>query len=141
MSFLRRWRPRHLLLAWSAYWLGLILVTLWPAIVAAWRLSRAAAQGSVNAGVTDGVLSATFVNAGQTVWTGSISLSTLGLLLALPPLALWLVWFVASSRTNNAGEIGPTSQSKPGELARSDRALGMTDSFSQTSIRQRREES
>src|SRR4051812_16750787 len=141
MSFLRRWRPRHLLLAWSAYWLGVILVTLWPAIAAAWHLSRPNGHGSVNAGVADGVLSATLIDAGQTMWTGSISLSTLAMILALPPLALWLVWFAAASRTNNAGEIGPTSQSKRKELAGSDRTPGMTDSSSQTSIRPRREES
>lgn len=138
---LRRWRPRHLLLAWSAYWIALILVTLWPAIAAGWRLSRANGHGSFNAGVTDGVFSATLVDGGQTVWTGAISLSTLALLIALPPLAIWLVWFAMSSRTNNAEVIASTSQSKPRELAGSDRTPGMTEPFSQTSIRQRREES
>ena len=138
---LRRWRPRHLLLAWSAYWLGLILVTLWPAIAAGWRLSRENSHGSASAGVTDGILSAKIVDGGQLLWTGSTSLSSLVLLLFLPPLALWLVWFIASSRTNNAGERRPTNREQPRELVGSDRTPGMTESFSQTSIRQRREES
>src|SRR4051812_11252997 len=100
MRFLRRWRPRHLLLAWSAYWIGLVLVTLWPAIAAGWRLSRANGHGSANAGVTDGILSATIIAWGHRVWPGAISLSPLALLLAVPPLALWLVWFAVASRTN-----------------------------------------
>jgi hypothetical protein len=142
MTFsLRRWRPRHLLLAWCAYWLGLILVTLWPAILAGWRLSDEHGHGSASAGVADGVLSAKIIDSGQVLWTGSISLSALALLLALPPLALWLVWFIASSRTNNAGEMGPANRTKQGELLGSDRTPGMTKSFSQTSNRQRREES
>lgn len=140
MSFsLRRWRPRHLLLAWSAYWVGFILVTLWPAIAAGWRLSQNSTHGSVNAGVTDGVLSATIVQSGQTAWTGSIQLSTLGLLLALPPLVLWVIWFVTTSRTNNAGEIRPTQTRHP-ELKASDPTRTMTESLSQTSNRHRREE-
>lgn len=142
MNFsLRRWRPRHLLLAWSAYWLGLILVTLWPAIVAGWGLSGENSHGTVSAGVTDGILSARIVDSGQFLWTGSIPLSTLALLLCVPPLALWLVWFISSSRTNNAGEKGPTNRKQPRELVGSDRTPGMTESFSQTSIRQGREES
>jgi len=138
---LRRWRPRHLLLAWSAYWLALILVTLWPAIAAGWRLSNENSHGSATAGVGDGILSARIIESGQIVWTGSISFSTLALLLALPPLAIWLVWFLSSSRTNNAGEMGPTNRTKQRELVGSDRTPGVTESFSQTSIRQGREES
>jgi hypothetical protein len=142
MSFsLHRWRPRRLLLAWSAYWVGLILVKLWPAIAAGWRLSEADGRGSATAGVTDGILSAKIVDSGQTIWAGSIALSTLALLLAVPPLVLWLVWLISSSRTNNAGEMGPTNRTKQKELVGSDRTVGVTESFSQTSIRQEREES
>lgn len=142
MSFsLRRWRPRHLLLAWSAYWVGLILVKLWPAIAAGWRLSEAGGRGSATAGVTDGILSAKIVDSGQTIWAGSIALSTLALLLAVPPLVLWLVWLISSSRTNNAGEMAPTNRTKQKELVGSDRTVRVTESFSQTSIRQEREES
>ena len=100
----RRWRPRHLLLAWSAYWVGLVLVTLWPAIAAGWRMSQqAGGHGSANASMTDGILSANIVEAGHTTWAGSISVLTLAFLVAVPPLLLWLAWLAGSSRTNHAG--------------------------------------
>ena len=137
---LRRWRPRHLFLAWVVYWIGLAVVGLWPALAAGWRLSQNSSHGSVNAGVTDGVFNANIIQSGQTLWAGSVALSTIGLLIAVPPLALWVVWLLTSSRTNNAGEIRPT-QTRQRELKEADRTPGMTESFSQTSIRQRREES
>jgi hypothetical protein len=139
--FFRRWRPRHLFFAWLAYWIGLILVTLWPAIIAGWRLSRPNGHGSANASFTNGVLNANLVDAGRTIWAGSVSFSTLVLFLAIPPLVLWLVWLMTASRTNNAEEIGPTNRTRQKELAASDRTLGMNEPLSQTSIRQRREES
>jgi hypothetical protein len=139
--FLRRWRPRHLLLAWMTYWVGLILFTLWPAVTAAWRMSDSNSHGSITASVTDGILRATITETGHATWSGSITLTALGLLLAGPPLLLWLVWLLASSRTNNAGQIAPTNLQAAKELKASDRKPGMTESLSQTSIRQRREES
>ena len=39
-----RWRPRHLLLSWIAYWFVLGLVTVGPAIPAIWRATRGDAQ-------------------------------------------------------------------------------------------------
>lgn len=137
---LRRWQPRHLFLAWLAYWVGLIVLTLSPAIAALWRLSQTSGHGRATAGVTDGILSASITAGTQTLWTGSISLSSLALLLAGPPLALWIAWLIAASRTNNAGMIGP-NPTRGRELAESDRPPGMTESFSQTSTRRTREES
>jgi hypothetical protein len=138
---LRRWRPRHLFLAWLTYWVGLAVVTLGPAFVALRRLSGPNGHGTANAGFTNDVLSATIVNGNQTLWTGSISLLSLTLLLAGPPLALWIVWLITSSRTNNAGQIASTNQARQRELASSDRIPGVTEPSSQTSTRRAREES
>lgn len=137
----RWWRPRHLLLAWFAYWVGFILVTLGPGLLALWRVTRPDGHGSVNASMNDGVLSANIVETGRTVWAGSIPVLNLVLLLCLPPLAMWIVWVLATSRTNNAGTFATQEKMRQKELAGSDRTPGMTESFSQTSIRQKREES
>jgi hypothetical protein len=137
---LRRRSVRQLVQGWTAYWVTLALITLWPALAAAWRLSRAGGHGSAGAGLNDGLLSANIVEAGRTVWTGSISLSSLALLLTVPPLVMWIIWLATTSRTNNADEIAPANHPGKRELAASDRTPGMPESFSQTSTRQKREE-
>ena len=99
----RRFRVKKLLLAWSTYWLALIAVGLSPAIAAIWRMSQLPhGRGSVNAGVSDGGLSATVIQDGVATYKGSISLLAVTLLLALPPLVMWAV-FLFSSRTIDAG--------------------------------------
>ena len=114
----KRWKPSQLLLAWSAYWVGLVLVKLGPAFLAGWRMSQHVdSHGSANANVGDGILSANIVDGGRTVWTGSISVLTLALLIAVPPLVLWLVWLAGSSRTKHADEIAAGSRKTKHELA------------------------
>lgn len=142
LSF-RRWRPRHLLLAWSAYWVGLVLVKLGPAIVAGWRLSQqAGGHGSVNASMTDGILSANIIEGGHTTWAGSISVLTLAFLAAVPPLLLWLAWLADSSRTNHAGGKSVKNEKRPGELHAEEMRIGIIESStSSTSKRRAREES
>jgi hypothetical protein len=101
----RQFRVRTLLLGWTAYWLALIVVGLSPAIVAIWRMSQTPhGKGGVNAGVTDGVFSATVLQNGITTWSGSISFLALTLLIAVPPLLMWAFFFLTNSRTNNAGK-------------------------------------
>jgi hypothetical protein len=101
----RTFRVRNLLLAWSAYWLALIVVGLAPAISAISRVSRAGpGHGNVNAGFSDTGLHATVVQDGITTYSGSISTLALSLLLALPPLVMWAVFLIAAPRTINAGE-------------------------------------
>ena len=101
----RRFRVRNLLLGWAAYWLALIIVGLSPAIIAIYRVAGAApGHGHANAGITDGGLHATIVQDGVTTYNGAISLTTVALLLALPPLVMWVVFLIANARTNDAGE-------------------------------------
>jgi hypothetical protein len=98
------WRPRNLLLAWCAYWVALLLITLGPAIRAGWRMAQVPnSHGTVAVSLTDGVFLGTIGESGRTTWSGSVSLLTLALLVAIPPLLLWLVWLIGTSRTNNAG--------------------------------------
>ena len=136
---LRRWRPSHLLFAWSAYWVGLALVTLWPAILAGWRLSRQPhGHGSVAGGLANGVITATITDSGQTTWSGSVSFLTLVLLVTIPPLILWLLWLVGSSRTNNADEGALKARARQNEIQPPEPRTGIVDT--PTSKRRAREE-
>ena len=95
MAFsLRRWRPRHLLLSWIAYWLALAAVTLGPAIPALMRATATDAKGSMNASAGDQGVSITITADGGAAWSGAASLTAVVFWLVGPPLLLWLVWFV-----------------------------------------------
>jgi hypothetical protein len=100
MAFsLRRWRPRHLLAAWAAYWATLGMVVLRTPVMTAWRLTHLPeGHSSISAGLTNAVLNVTMSEDGATVWAGSVHLGTLALWLAVPPLVLWLVWLLLLPR-------------------------------------------
>ena len=97
MSFLSRWRPYQLLLAWIAYWVLLLAVTLGPALPAILRATREGGHGEINASFGDAIMSFTVKEAGQITWTGSAHFLTATLWIALPPLALWVLWLRARS--------------------------------------------
>ncbi len=90
----RRWRPTQLLLAWVAYWLGLGVVTLGPAVPAILRATGSDAKGSLTASYGDQGVSLTVTADGATAWSGTASLTAIVLWVVGPPLLLWLVWFV-----------------------------------------------
>jgi hypothetical protein len=141
LSF-KRWKPSQLLLAWSAYWAGLVLVKLGPALLAGWRMSQHVdGHGSANANMGDGILSANIVDGGRTVWSGSISVLTLALLVALPPLLIWLVWLAAPSRTKHADEIATGSRKTERELSAAEPRIGIIEISTSTPTRRAREES
>ena len=142
MTLFRRWRVHHLLLAWGAYWVGLILVTLWPAILAGWRLSKQPdGHGSAAANMGDGILTANIVDSGRTAWSGSISFLSLVLLVTVPPLVLWLIWLAGASRTNNAEGDALKNRTRQTELNATEPRIGITDTSPSTSKRRAREES
>lgn len=90
---LRQWRPRELLGAWIAYWIVLAIVTLSPAVAAIWRVSQAGGEhGDVSFSFTNFTLSLVVKLAGRTTYTGTTTLMTIALLVAGPPLILWLLW-------------------------------------------------
>ena len=128
MRFLpSRWRPRHLLLAWLAYWIGLILATLGPAIAAMVRLSQDPnSHGSASASFANDVISLTVSQAGAPTYSGSASLLVIVMLAAGPPLIIWLAWLVAASRTNNAGESAVRTNSR-NELHAAEPRIGIVD--------------
>jgi hypothetical protein len=90
-GFFRRLRPRDLFASWAAYWL-LLSLQLLPAVSAIWRATHSPNKGSVTASVGDWALSLSVNVAGQTIWSGSRHMLALALLVAGPPLLLWLLW-------------------------------------------------
>jgi hypothetical protein len=139
----QRWRPSQLLLAWSAYWIGLALVTLLPALAAGYRVTQLPDNhGSINAGFNNDVLTATIIDSGRTIWTGSITLLSLVFLVAIPPLLLWLVWLAGPARTNNADAKTAKNATTPGELYAPEPRIGIIEtSPTSPSKRRAREES
>lgn len=124
MFSLSRWSPKHLLAAWSAYWVGLAIVTIGPIV---WRTMGVALpeenKGSVSAGFNNGEFTVSIVNAGVTVWNSVTPFSTIAFWIAVPPLALWGVWLFTRPRRPlpldrttdrpTPGELGPGSMDQP----------------------------
>lgn len=99
LNFLRSWSAGKLFASWIAYWVLLIAIGLGSAIGAIWKVSQAAKdQGSVALSFGDGSFSLKVINAGATIYSGSIHLLPLTLLVAGPPLLLWLAWFASRSK-------------------------------------------
>lgn len=139
-SLFSRWRPRHLLLSWLAYWIVLVVVKLGPALLAAWQLSRRTAHGNAGVSVTNGIISASISESGHTIWSGSTSFTQLTLLVALPPLLIWAVWLLSSSRTDNAGGMRGITRADRHMLNAESRIGTFDTSSSSPSKRRAREE-
>lgn len=105
MAFsLSRWRPRHLLLAWVAYWLVLLATVMRPALMNVIAgITAPDGHGTISASVANGVASLS-VNADALAWTGSASLTSIALWIAGPPLLLWALWLVTRPRPVAARE-------------------------------------
>jgi hypothetical protein len=103
MRFLSRWRPYQLFLAWMAYWILLFAVTLGSAVVAVLH-AVSGHNNEVNVSFSNTLFSLTVREAGRATWTGSVHLLTAALWIALPPLALWLLWIRSRSGTPRAEE-------------------------------------
>lgn len=100
----RRWRPGHLLVAWSAYWLLLLLVGFRRELTAIWHLtSEPDTHGKIAAGITDGMFQLTIAGTDGTVLERSISLMTMLLWVAGPPFLLWIVWLLTRPRGTETG--------------------------------------
>ena len=111
--FISRWRPGHLLAAWSAYWAGLAAITLTPIVLAILRATRAGGTpglAKVSASFGDGGLGVTVSRAGHTLIERSAGLLPIALWIAVPPLALWGAWLFARSRALGRGEQQPVGE-------------------------------
>lgn len=95
---LKRWRPQNLLAAWGIYWVALAGVLVAPPAMAAWQLRGPDAHGKVTGELGNEGIKLTIARQGEVTWTGSISIVALALLLAGPPLLLWLLWLAQHPR-------------------------------------------
>ena len=91
----RRWTPGHLLFAWCAYWLTLVLAALGRPALLAWGLQAPGRHGSVSASFSNDVLSLTVTENGATRWAGGAPFLVVALWLAVPPLLLFVAWWLA----------------------------------------------
>ena len=96
---LERWRPRHLLGAWVAYWAGLVTIKLGSAIATIVRVTGdEASKGSAAAGFGDNAFTLSITEAGRTVYSGQASFASVAMWVAGPPLLLWLAWLLTRPR-------------------------------------------
>jgi len=113
MTFsLARLRPRPIALLTVAYWLGLVVLKLGPAIAAAWQVYRLPPNhGSMSASLTNTLLRLSIAIDGVAVWAGSVSLGALFAWVVGPPLLLALTsrWV----RETEAGDSLPASLPAP----------------------------
>ena len=80
MMSVRRWRARHLFVAWGVYWVGLLAVVATRPLLEYWRISRSpSGHGTVKYSFEGGMLE-------------------LALWIAGPPLALFLLWLATRER-------------------------------------------
>jgi hypothetical protein len=106
LSF-RRWRARHLLLAWIAYWLVLLVVKLGPALAAAARaVNSPEGHGKIDVSSNGGALTV-HISGDAVAWSGAASLTSIMLWIAVPPLLLWLAWLVTRRAPAAEGERSP----------------------------------
>jgi hypothetical protein len=96
---LSRWKPGQLLLGWTAYWAGLVAVTLSPAIGATWRATHLPdGHGTISAGFDNARLTYTVIEDGVKTFAGTTPMTTALLWVAGPPLLLWLAWLFVRER-------------------------------------------
>lgn len=89
----RGWNVRHLVSASVAYWAGLAAVALAPFSIAVFPLTRLSGnRGSANASFGDAGLTLTALKDGATTYASTWPLSQIALWIAVPPLAIWVVW-------------------------------------------------
>jgi hypothetical protein len=91
-------RAPHLLAAWAGYWVGLAVTALWPALMAARRVTGPDGHGSIDGSMGDGRLRLTVADQTTTLWTGSASIGSLILWIAAPPLIMWIIWLLTRPR-------------------------------------------
>ncbi len=95
----RRWHAWWLFAAWVAYWIALAGAALGRAVPAVWRLaSDRASHGGVSLSAGDAGVSLQVTEHGTTAWAGSAGLLAFALCVAIPPLALFLLWLCARPR-------------------------------------------
>lgn len=105
-----RWRVRHLVASWVGYWAVLAAVILAPAAVAIWKVSREGVKGNANVSLGNGVLHANVTVAGGTTWELTVAMTTLAVMLAGPPLLLWVWWLLSAPASRRGAGQHPATQ-------------------------------
>lgn len=121
------WQPRHLLTVWVIYWIALLAVGIGSAVPIMYRVSQPAAKGNASVSFGDQGFVATITEGTAEVWRAHISLFALSLLIAIPPLLIWLVWLRAQRRLpDDPALLGEAMPPQP-ELDQRERAPDARD--------------
>lgn len=125
-AFLARWRPGQVIAAWVVYWIGLLVVTLTPTILALTRASSSPKDtANATVGFANTVLKVTVTQLGKTTYVASASLGEMALWLGVPPLALYALWLFTRRRPGatrqSLGEGGLDSM-PPSDAPEADRS-------------------
>jgi len=107
LKVVRSWSAGKLFVSWIGYWILLIAVGLGRAIPAIWRATHAEqGKGSLSLSFGDGGFTLSVFEKGATIYAGTIHLLPLALLVAGPPLALWVLWIASRSRRDAPEPMG-----------------------------------
>jgi hypothetical protein len=100
MFGLQRWKAGTMLATWVAYWAALVGVTLGSGLLGAWRLTRTpGSHGTMSASFDNGKLLFTVNDAvGAGAWSFGTSVAAAVAWIAVPPLALWVLWLMSRPR-------------------------------------------
>jgi hypothetical protein len=100
MFRMERWTAGTLFRSWVAYWVGLVAVSIGPGILRAMNLMRQKGDHGRMSASVDGarfIFEVHDTTAGG-AWAFSSSIGTVLAWVAIPPLALWLVWLLSRPR-------------------------------------------
>lgn len=126
-----KWRLRHLLFSWFAYWIAIIAIKLGPAIAAGVRATSGPSDGQskINAGWSDAAgLTVEIVEKGVKIYSGTASLASIIGWAVVPPLVLWAAWLAIGAkqrRTQREREL--LGEGSPGNLPMRDRIHSTPD--------------
>ena len=140
MTFsIRRWNVRHLVSASVAYWAGLAAVAFAPFSIAAASLAHLSGnRGTATASFGNAGVTLTALKDGATIYTSTASLLQIALWIAVPPLALWIVWLAMRPSRADAAALRATAafDALP-DAARAEWSSGPVSSPSQVPVERR----
>lgn len=105
MAWLSRLRLRGILALWGLYWVALAAVIILPMIGPLWDATHAPPdQGEFTVNFDGGAFTLVVKLAGRVLYSGSMSVIMLALLIAVPPLLLEIAW-ILSRRQPHAANV------------------------------------
>lgn len=127
---IRRWTVAHLVGASASYWLGLAAATLTPFARAVISVAGLGGErGAASASLGDAGATLTVLKDGATIYAATAPVLDVALWLAVPPLALWMLWlaFRPSHDSASAMHASPPAGAlpDPAQGVFTERAAGM----------------